>query len=108
MQALFQSDEHLYEKKEGAGAVSIPLTNRAGFRSPTLQEGLELQIRRRIVWHTFGLCVKLLPFLIFENLLKVIFSMVCMLSQVEKSAASVRFIRGSKREIYEQPHGVGL
>ncbi len=48
--------------------------------------------------------------MIFENFLKLVFqlSKLCMLSQVEKSATSVRFIRGSKREIYEQPHVVGL
>jgi hypothetical protein len=33
-QALFQSAEHLYEKREGSGSGSVPLTN--GSESPIL------------------------------------------------------------------------
>jgi hypothetical protein len=34
MQALSQSAQHIYEKREGSGAGSVPLTNRSGSGRP--------------------------------------------------------------------------
>ncbi len=34
LQALFQSGQHLYEKREGSGAGSVPLTNVPGSERP--------------------------------------------------------------------------
>ncbi len=51
MQALFQSAQHLYEKREGAGSGSVPVTDpdldlggpkTSGSGSPTLRYGILL------------------------------------------------------------------
>jgi hypothetical protein len=38
LQALFQSDQHIYEKREGSGAGSVPLTNGPGSGSQEAQK----------------------------------------------------------------------
>ncbi len=44
MQELFQSAKHLYEKREGSGSGSVPLTNRSGSGRPKNMRILRIRI----------------------------------------------------------------
>jgi hypothetical protein len=48
LQALFQSAQHIYEKREGSGARSAPLTNGSGSGRPKNMRILRVRIRFRI------------------------------------------------------------
>jgi hypothetical protein len=44
LQALFQSSQHIYEKREGSGSGSLPMTNGSGSRRSKNMQILRIRI----------------------------------------------------------------